>query len=178
MKILSKIALLVVLISSVALTHNVSAGPACIASLQWQSSPDPAVAGYALYYGLDGYPLTNRVDVGLSTAVTVKNLVASSTYFFYVVAYDSDQGESDPSNFLLYTAPAMSSLRLSQNSDGTMNLLFHVAPGAVCHVEYTDTLTPANWTVLTLTAGDSNGLVTVSDPTPPGDSRFYRAVIP
>jgi hypothetical protein len=175
MKMWSKIILLVV--SLVGLGSESFAGPACGVTLQWQASSDPSVAGYALYYGVNGSPMTNRMDVGLSTEATL-DLVASSTYSFYVVAYDLNLLESDPSSFLLYTAPAISAVGLTQAADGTMAISFHVAPGGACHVEYTDTLSPPNWTVLKTAAGDSNGLVTISDPVSAKGSRYYRGVVP
>ena len=176
MKLFIKILLLAV--SLTGLSYQTFAAPACVVTIRWDASPDPDVAGYAVYYGVDGAPLTNRLDVATSTAATVKNLVAASTYSFYVVAYYSDAVESDPSNFLLYTAPAISSIHLNQLSDGTMGISFHVAPGAACHVEYTDNLSSPNWTLLTTSLGDANGLVTFSDPISSTGSRFYRAVIP
>jgi hypothetical protein len=69
-------------------------------------------------------------------------------------------------------------VQLAQVANGAMNLAFHVAPGAACHVEYTDTLTPPAWNILTTATGDSNGLVAISDPIVPGHTRFYRAVVP
>jgi hypothetical protein len=45
-------------------------------------------------------------------------------------------------------------------------------------VEYTETLSPPAWNVLTVNTGDSNGLVTINDPIVPGHNRFYRAVVP
>jgi|SRR5882724_5094206 len=176
MKKWSKIILLVV--GLVGLGYETFAGPACAVSLQWQASADSNVAGYALYYGVNGAPTTNRMDVGLANAVSVDGLVASSTYDFYVVAYSGDLIESDPSNLLLYTAPALSSVRLTQVSDGTMAISFSVAPGAPCHVEYTATLNPPNWIVLATAVGDANGLVTITDPVSATGSRFYRAVVP
>jgi hypothetical protein len=178
MKVWSRIVLLVAFFGLAGITHKSLAGPACLATLQWQASPDTNVVGYALYYGISGCSATNRLDVGQTTTVTVDSLTASSTYYFFVVAYDVNQQESDPSNFLLYTAPAMSSLWLCQSSDGTINLAFRVAPEAACHVEYTDTLSPPSWNVLTTAVADSNGLVTVNDPVAPAGSRYYRAVIP
>lgn len=177
MKYWIKIVLSVSLLSSVGITHQVFAGSAFPCALQWQPCPDAGVAGYALYYGVSGFPITNRMDVGSGTAVTVNNLTAPSTYSFYVVAYDANQVESDPSNLLLYNTLAISSLELSQLSDGNVNISFLVAPGAGCHVEYTETLNPPAWTVLTTATADSNGRVTISDPTV-GTARFYRGVVP
>jgi hypothetical protein len=177
MKILSKIVLLVALISAAGITERVSASPACVCTLQWNPSAGTDVAGYAVYYGISGSSVTNRVDVGPALTATLKGLVASSTYFFYVVAYSPLQQESIPSDQLTYTAPAMSALRFSQ-TNGAMNLWFHVAPGAACHVEYTASLSPAAWNVLTTAVADTNGLVSVNDTDISEASRFYRAVIP
>lgn len=168
------------LFGSIGLSEKTFAAiPACPLRLQWQSSSDPTVTGYALYYGATGSPLTNRVDVGAATSCVMNNLTASASYSFYVVAYDSSLAESDPSNFVLVTAQAISSFQLGQGPAGTRMLSFSVAPGAACHVEYTDTLSPANWQVLSTAVGDSNGDVNVIDAVAaPGGCRFYRAVVP
>jgi len=168
------------LFSSVCLSQKAfAASPACPLKLEWQSSADSSVTGYALYYGALGSPLTNRVDVGLMTSVSVTNLLASTSYSFYVVAYDADLDESGASNFLIYTTRAISRLKLSAAQGGGMAVSFNVAPGAACHVEYTDTLTPTNWKMLTAATGDSDGAVNVVDTAvAPGGMRFYRAVVP
>lgn len=165
---------------SVCLTQkSFAATPACLLTLEWQSSPDPTVTGYALYYGETGGPLTNRVDVGSATSTVMNGLTASTAYSFYVVAYNASHVESDPSNLFLYTAQALSAVKLSQSPGGGMSVSFEVAPGGACHVEYTDTLMPPNWQLLTAATGDSNGVVNVMDAAvAPGGSRFYRAVVP
>jgi Fibronectin type III domain len=149
---------------------------ACPLTLEWRPSPDSGVAGYALYYGASGAPLTNRLDVGLQTAAVVEELTASVEYSFYVVAYDGDQNEGDPSDLLVYTAQAISPLGLTQSSDCMMTISLRVLPGAPCTVEFTDTLAPPNWQLLITVFGDSNGDVVVDDPIEQ-PSRFYRAVV-
>lgn len=180
MKIWSGIVLAVGLFSSVGLSQkSFAATPACLLTLEWQSSSDPSVTGYALYYGETGGALTNRVDVGAATSFVMTNLTASASYSFYVVAYDSSEVESDPSNFLIYTAQAITALKLSQAQGEGMAVSFNVAPNTACHVEYTDSLSPANWKTLTTATGDSSGAVNVVDgATAPGGTRFYRAVVP
>jgi hypothetical protein len=180
MRIWSGFVLVIGLFSSVCLTQkSFAATPACLLLLEWQSSSDPTVTGYALYYGATGGPLTNRVDVGAATSVVMNKLTASTAYSFYVVAYNTSYVESDPSNLFLYTAQALSSVKLRQSQGGGMSVSFEIAPGAACHVEYTDTLMPPNWQMLTAANGDSNGVVNVVDTTvAPGGSRFYRAVVP
>lgn len=155
-------------------------GTAVPLTLEWQSSFDPSVTGYALYFGVAGGPATNRIDVGLTTSVVLKDLTAQTDYAFYMVAYNYDQVESDPSNELLFTTRAISPLRMGRLVAGRMSLSFDVAPGAACHVEYTDTLCPANWKLLAYAIADSNGLVTVIGPAfaTPGAGRFYRASVP
>jgi hypothetical protein len=167
-------------LGSIGLTQkSFAATPACLLRVEWQPSPDPTVTGYAVYYGVTGGPLTNRVDVGLATSAVMGQLTVSTTYSFYAVAYNASHAESDPSNFFLYTAQAISSLKLSESQEGGGSVSFDVAPGTACHVEYTDTLAPANWQLLTAAIGDSNGVVNVVDTAvAPGGSRFYRAVVP
>lgn len=178
MKIGLRTVLLVVLLSAAGFTERSFATSARTVSLQWQGSTDTRVAGYALYYGLSGSSATNRLDVGMTTTANLGNLTASSSYYFFVVAYDSYHQESDPSNFLTYAPSAMSSLQVAQSVDGAINLSFYVAPQGSCHVEYTDSLNPPSWNLLTNAVGDANGLITISDPIVPGQTRFYRAVVP
>jgi hypothetical protein len=176
MKIWSGI--VVALFGAICFAPEASAGSALPLKLEWQSSNDNTVTGYALYYGAEGAPMTNRVDVGLATSVVLKNLTASKDYSFYVVAYDSELNESAPSNFLDYTSQAISALQVSQSAAGAMTISFNVAAYADCDVEYTDTLTPPNWQLLTWATGDANGAVIVTDTVPaPGGCRFYRAAV-
>src|ERR1700742_2337634 len=108
MKLWSGIALLSVLAGSALVTNESFAASACLCTLQWQASPDSSVTGYALYYSVAGSATTNRLDMGQATNATLANLNVSSTYYFYAVAYDSSQNESNPSNLLPYTAVAIS----------------------------------------------------------------------
>jgi fibronectin type III domain protein len=176
MKKWSRIVLLVALICLAGFARQSFAGSACLLTLEWEPSPDSEVAGYALYYGATDAPITNRLDVGLQTATVLTDLTASVEYAFYVVAYDADQVESEPSDPLFYTAQAISSLRLSRSSDGDISISFLVAPDAVCWVEYTDSLTLPNWNLLTVAIGDSNGDVIIDDPIVQ-PSRYYRAMV-
>ncbi len=135
------------------------------------------MTGYAVYYGDPDGSVTNRYDAGDALCVNLNGLTACSSYFFYVVAYDAYGDESAPSNVLVYSPAAISLLQISQSS-GVMNLQFQVAPATSCHVEYTPTLNPPVWTVLTGAVADSNGLVVINDPQATNACRFYRATIP
>src|SRR5215831_18561505 len=97
-------------------------------TLTWAPSPNSSVAGYAVYYGINGSSLSIRVDTGAAPTVTFYNLSASATYFFYVVAYDAIGLESIPSPVITYRPPLISPVALNFLSDGTANVLFRSAP--------------------------------------------------
>lgn len=160
---------------------QVEAAPLCASpcTLAWDQDQDPSVNGYCLYFGITSLTTINRLDVGMTNLVTLNNLLASSNYFFYVVAYNSSGLESPPSSVMYYTPQALSALKLTPLADGTMSLHFLATTGAVCHVEYTPTLNPPQWQTLGGATADDNGNVTLTDPldenTP---TRFYRTVLP
>jgi hypothetical protein len=151
--------------------------PASPCTLGWNQSQDVSVAGYVLYYGMTG-SATNCQILGMTNMVTLFNLLASSNYFFYLTSYDASGVESPPSNVLNYKPPAVSSLKLTSPSQGTMNLQFRTAPGSICLIQYTPTLNPAQWQILASATADANGNIAITDPTA-GNSptRFYRAVL-
>lgn len=68
------------------------------ATLAWQPSSDPTVAGYKLYYGVASRTYTGVVNVGPSTTATVSNLVSGTTYYFAATAYNASGIESPFSN--------------------------------------------------------------------------------
>jgi len=147
-------------------------------TLAWNQSQEELVCGYAVYYGITG-STTNRLNVGMTNTVTFKNLSASSNYFFYVVAFNLCGVESSPSGAIGYTPRVFSPLSLTQLTNGVVNLRFEVATGAVCHVEYTPTLNPAQWQTLSSATGDANGNVVITDPLSENTaSRFYRTALP
>ena len=148
-------------------------------TLAWDNSMDDVVAGYALYYGIAGSGVTNRLAVGTTNCVTLYNLLASSNYFFYAVTYNAVGTESPPSGIIYYSPRALSALKLTKFAGATVNLQFRAAPGSLCQVEYTLSLTPPQWHILGTATADANGYVTLSDPlsgNPP--SRYYRAILP
>jgi hypothetical protein len=132
-------------------------------TLAWDQCQDPAISGYALYYGIMSSATTNRLDAGITNMVTLKNLFAGSNYFFYVVGYNSSRMESSPSSMIYYTPKALSALNLTKLADGTASLHFLAATGAVCRVEYTPTLNPPQWQTLNSATAYANGNITLSD---------------
>ena len=148
-------------------------------TLAWDQCQNSMVSGYALYYGVRSSTTTNRLDVGMTNLVVLKNLLASSNYFFYVTSYNGSGLESPPSIVMYYTPKALSALKLIPLTNGTMNVHFLAATGAVCHVEYTPTLSPVQWQTLGSATADANGNVTLTDSSI-GNSptRFYRTAVP
>jgi hypothetical protein len=76
--------------------------------LGWDPSPDPNVAGYALYYGTASGVYTTRLDAGTNTLLEVAGLQEGQTYYFVVTAYDAVGNESAPSGELALTVPVVS----------------------------------------------------------------------
>ena len=145
--------------------------------LSWNPSPDPAVAGYRVYYNLSGLPATNRQDVGASQTAVFPSLEANSAYNFYVVAYNAAGQESLPSNMIKYSPPAVSKLALAKMPNGAMQIQFKSAIGASCRIQYSSSLKSPNWQTLTTGTADANGMISVFDPlTSRPAMRFYRAM--
>ena len=148
-------------------------------TLAWDKCQNNLACGYVVYYGLKGSTTTNRLNVGLTNAITFQNLTASSNYYFYVTAYGVCGIESPPSGLIAYTPQVFSSLKLGRPANGTMTLHFQVATGAVCHVEYTPTLNPAQWQSLGTVTADATGNASITDALSGNPAaRFYRTVLP
>jgi len=177
--LLGKILLISSLVFSTSWARMAAASlSACPCTLTWNQNHDPAVSGYRLYYGIVGSTTTNRLNVGMANLVTLNNLLSSSNYFFYVVAYDSSGIESLPSNVMCYTPQALSAMKLTRLANGTLNLHFLTATGAACHVEFTS-LTPPHWQILCGATADATGNVTITNLLPGNSSvQLYRAVRP
>ena len=75
-------------------------------TLSWNSSSDPTVAGYKLYYGGASGDYTNTLSAGNATNITVSGLVEGDTYYFAATAYNSSGVQSPFSNEAAYTVTA------------------------------------------------------------------------
>jgi hypothetical protein len=63
--------------------------------------------------------------------------------------------------------------------DGSLQLTFNGIPGQTYHINYSDSLSPPNWQVLTNQTADSFGVIQITDwPVTNIPARFYRAVWP
>lgn len=74
-------------------------------TLEWDTSPDAWVSGYAIHYGTVSSNYHVRVAVGNATTCTITNLTPGVTYYFVATAYTADGQESLPSNEVAYTVP-------------------------------------------------------------------------
>lgn len=81
--------------------------------LHWDFSPDPDVASYNVYCGVQSRQYTNSFSVGLTNSATVSNLCSGVIYFFAVTAVDTNGIESDFSNELTISKPAAPTLNSS-----------------------------------------------------------------
>jgi hypothetical protein len=66
-------------------------------SLGWDTNPESNIAGYRLRYGTVSGNYTITKEVGNSTTITLPDLVAGTTYYFSVSAYNTD-GLEGPSS--------------------------------------------------------------------------------
>jgi len=86
--------------------------------LAWNPSPTPTVTDYGVFYGLASGDYTWYIDAGTNASVTVSGLTPGLTYYFSVLAYDSNQNESLPSNELIdsiLTPPLITSQPVDQS---------------------------------------------------------------
>ena len=162
---------------------------ACPVTLAWNQSANNMVAGYAVYFAPANSTAYTRVDTGMSNSVTLSGFATGTTYSFYVVAYDANGQESDPSNQLTYSPPAITPVRCKKVS-GQLAVQFRSAPGALCQIQYKDSMAPNElvlsgkryvetnpWLLLGSTYSDANGNVSIVDPTASQvPCRIYRAV--
>ena len=72
-------------------------------NLAWDANPEPDIAKYKVYWGLESGAPTESLDVGKVTAATVRHLDDGATYFFTVTAINEAGEESEPSNEVFYT---------------------------------------------------------------------------
>jgi hypothetical protein len=91
-----------------ALTSTLNAQTLLDVSLAWDPNPETDIAGYRLYYGTEPRVYSAPVDViGQVTTGVVPGLLPGVTYFFAATAYNTAGLESDYSDEISYTTPAI-----------------------------------------------------------------------
>jgi hypothetical protein len=80
--------------------------PACSRdiTLAWDANPEPDIAGYTLYWGLESGVYTGQHNTEQIT-YTVPDLFSGLTYYFTVSAYNTSALEGPYSEEVIYSAP-------------------------------------------------------------------------
>jgi len=110
------------------LTLFPATGIASSLQVAWSANTDTDLAGYKVYYGTQSGTYGNPVDVGNATSYQISNVVAGSTYFVAVTAYDASSNESDKSTEqsisvpVLDTTPPRGSVIINSSAEITSSL--------------------------------------------------------
>lgn len=88
-------------------------------TLAWDPSPSPSVVGYRIYHGVASRSYTNQISTGSTTSGTLSNLIEGATYYFAATAVNDLGVESEFSDELSYTVPAVQ----NPNQPPTLNPL-------------------------------------------------------
>ena len=145
-------------------------------TLAWDSSPDPDVVAYNLYYGAASGGYTNMVSLGNVTNATVSGLIAGVTYYFAATALDTNGIESDFSNEASGSIPvilpnqpptlnALANLTINENAGLQTVNLSGITSGATNEIQtLTVTASSANTSLIpnptvTYTSPNTNGSI-------------------
>lgn len=96
-RLLSITTLVVLGASSVARAQSVT--------LAWDANREANLGGYTVQYGTSASSPSTSVDVGRVTTRAFSGLTAGATYYFRVVAYNTNGQSSSPSGQVSYTVP-------------------------------------------------------------------------
>jgi FG-GAP-like repeat len=77
--------------------------PSAAATLVWDASPEPTVAGYLVHYGTASGVYTSTIDARNTLTATIPDPPVGVTYFAVVTAYDDSSMQSPPSNEVTFT---------------------------------------------------------------------------
>jgi len=154
-------------------------------TLGWNAAADPAVRGYAIYYGRTNLATNTRINASTNLSCTISGMVVGVTYRIYAVSYDAQGIESVPSNQLTFTpttpaapAPALK-LQIARQSNGTMRVSWTTAPGTTARIQSASSPTATTWTTrATVTSTDTGQAAYLDSTAAQSSARFYRVVIP
>jgi len=153
-------------------------------TLGWNAAADPAVRGYAIYYGRTNLPTNTRINSGTNLSCTMTGLFVGVTYRIYAVSYDAQGIESLPSNQLTFTPtmPAATNppprLQIARQSNGSMKLSYAAGTNTTCAIQYASTPTAKYWQTLTNVAANQVGDIIALDTTASRvPQRFYRVAL-
>ena len=144
-------------------------------TLAWNSSPDPTLVGYQLYYGTSSRNYSNIVPVGTGASATVSGLTPGVTYYFSVTSVNELGMESGYSDEISYTVPTTRPrLQLLPLPSKQVLLRITGQRGNAYEIQATQNFT--NWNVIGIVTLDFGVSVDFIDVNAAGrPSRFYRA---
>jgi hypothetical protein len=138
--------------------------------LAWNPSPDPAVAGYRLYWGTASGSYSFVYDAGSATSAVVSNLAPGGVYFFAATDYDTNGLESDFSTEVSFTnnpatAPVVPQItNFVKNADGNFSINSTTAPGQSYVLLATTNFAPqATWLPIATNTADNLGSLNLVD---------------
>ena len=133
-------------------------------TLAWDSSTDPNIAGYKIYYGNASGSYSTVVDVGGQTTCMIANLSAGMAYYFAATEYDKSGQESGYSNEVRYAAASSCTFSISPTANssnsagGTGTVGVATQAGCVWNAN-----SSVSWVVITSNSlGTGNGTVNFS----------------
>ncbi|MBV9391188.1 MAG: hypothetical protein JOY96_04765 [Verrucomicrobia bacterium] len=139
-------------------------------TLAWDSSPSPEVTGYRVYYGTDPSNLTNRIDAGKSTQISLEFLFEGQRYYFAATAYNSAGIESSRSGNVAFTTVAISQIQRESNGSAQVTIIDN--PGDTDNLYASNDL--ENWTLISSTQNSNGTLVVADSNAQAASSRFYK----
>jgi chitinase len=145
------------------------------ATVAWNASTSPNVAGYFLYIGNTSGHYSTKFDAGSATTVTVNNLLQGQKYYLTSTAYDLSGRESSYSTEVNLVAPDITPPTISITSPGdgaTVSGRVTIGASAKDNVDVSSVVISAAGGSCTLSAGPyscvwntaalSNGTYTIS----------------
>ncbi len=110
-------------------------------SLRWNANSESDLAGYTVYYGAGSRAYTQSINVGNVITALVPGLLAGTTYYFAVTAYDQSGNESGYSaevskSALDLTPPIISGIGVTNLSGTGANVNWTTNEAATAQVEY------------------------------------------
>lgn len=143
--------------------------------LSWDTSTDPTVAGYTVYYGNSSRTYTTILPTGALTTAIVSNLASGATYYFAATTHNAAGLESAFSAEVSYAVPStnqpptldpLSNLSINRNSGMHTVALSGIASGNTGVQTLTVSASSSNPEVV------SNPSVTYSSPATTGSLAF------
>ena len=143
-------------------------------TLAWNPSPDPAVAGYNLYYGGTSGNYTNKVSAGLATSAVTSGLLVGATYYFAATTYNAAGMESPFSGEVPYIVPTQPQrVQIRAMPAGQFALTVTGTVGHTYNIQATQNF--KTWTIIgTVTVGATGSLNFTDTNTASFSRRFYR----